>query len=220
MSRPPRRTRQRSSERAVLDRLAHAGAPEHHRLGHDQARIVRQIDLDRAGEPRAVEQDRLLRQPGERRAGRHRQLRLHSGLRPQRPIDLLGRRGGDDEPRLRLDRDIDREAIAARHSARGVDDHRLEFLARRARTAHPQRAVLMHARAARDAVRRPHRQRDLSDGAIGREGRRRAIRNQGARHHPGPFHRHGRALSGMTEIDYSASARRSAASSRSARLDE
>ena len=50
-------------------RLAHGGAAEHHRLRHQQRGVLGEIDLDAAGKPRAVEQDRLLRQPGEPAAG-------------------------------------------------------------------------------------------------------------------------------------------------------
>src|SRR6516164_3207914 len=55
-------------QEAVVHRLPHAGASEHNRLRQYQPCVLCQIDIDRALEPRPIEQDRLLRQPGERAA--------------------------------------------------------------------------------------------------------------------------------------------------------
>ena len=53
----------------VHDRFAHGRAAEYHGLGQQQARVGRKIDLDRAAQPDLIEQDRFLRQPGQRAAG-------------------------------------------------------------------------------------------------------------------------------------------------------
>ena len=90
--------------------------------------------------------------------------------RVERAVDLLGRRRGHHQPRIRAGCDVEGETVAARHPARRVDDHGLEFGRRCTRTAHPQRAVLVHAGAAGDAVARLHRQCDVADGAVRREG--------------------------------------------------
>ena len=54
---------------AGLDGLTHGRAAEHDRFGQEQARAAGEFNVDGAGEPHLVEQDRLLRQPGERGAG-------------------------------------------------------------------------------------------------------------------------------------------------------
>ena len=70
-------------ERAGRDPLAHGGASEHQRLEREQAGVGGHIDVERAVEPSAVEEDRLLRQPVERRAGPE----VEPGLDPCRAAD-------------------------------------------------------------------------------------------------------------------------------------
>ena len=139
-------------EFALSHRFAHGGAAEHDRLCEEEARIGSKVDLDRAPQFRPIEQDRLLRQPGECSAIADREAHVDFRGRGERAIDLLGRRGGDDEVRARSSIDVDRETVAARDPAGGVDEHCFELRAGRSGTAHPQRAVLVHARAAADAV--------------------------------------------------------------------
>src|SRR4051794_317764 len=55
-------------ELAAPHGLAHRGAPEHHDLAQQQRGGLRQIDVDGPRDPRLVEQDGFLRQPGEMRA--------------------------------------------------------------------------------------------------------------------------------------------------------
>ena len=83
---PPRRSRQRSTNSPLQHPLAHRRTAEHHDFAQQQRRAFRQIDVDPARHPRPVEQDGLLRQPGEMRARR--------GL--QGNIELRGRSPGPD----------------------------------------------------------------------------------------------------------------------------
>ena len=88
--------------------------------------------------------------------------------------------------RTRLDSEIDREAIAARHAAGRIDDHGLELAPARAGATQARRTLLVEARALRHACRelggkadapaRPVGGEDLIDRAhgycIGVDGRR------------------------------------------------
>ena len=56
-------------EFAVLHRLAHRGAAEHHDLAEQKRGVFREIDIDPPRNARPVEQDGLLRQPGKMGAG-------------------------------------------------------------------------------------------------------------------------------------------------------
>ena len=87
-------------------------------------------------------------QPPAPTASRH----VDRRVRVERAIDLLGRRGRDRRAARRARPRVEIEAVAARHAARGVDDHGLELAGRRSREAHAQRALLAHARAARRAA--------------------------------------------------------------------
>ena len=93
-----------------------------------------------------------------------------AGVRPERAVDLLGRRGGDDEPRALADRDVEIEAVAAGNAAGGVDDHGFKLGGRRAGTAHAQRAR-PRARCARRVLPGTplHRERDAAGRAVGGE---------------------------------------------------
>ena len=130
------------------------------------------VDLDARDEPRAIEQDGLLRQPGERRAGGDVELHVDRRVRPERAIDLLGRRRGDDQARILAGRDVEREAVAAGHAAGGVDQHGFELGRRRARTAHAQRAA---------SCSRPRRR--LAGDVLDRERERRRPRGWRRRSH-------------------------------------
>ena len=123
---------------------------------------VGEIDLDRAV---AAAPGRTGSFPAAARRARRRRrpLSLTStrGIGSERAIDLLGRRRGDHQPRAAPDRDIEREAVAARHAARGVDDHGLE-LAAPARRDSARAASRPRARARAASCRRGRldRQRD------------------------------------------------------------
>ena len=154
---------------AVHD-FAHGGATEHDRFGQYETGVAGEIDVDRAMEPHPIEQDRLLRQPGERGACTDRELHADLGVRSERAIDFLGRGGGYAQPGSGADIDVDVEPVAARHPAGGVDDDGVELRCVMAvREAYPQRARFVHARAPAAAGNGRDRQRNTSDRAIGRE---------------------------------------------------
>ncbi len=77
-------------EAAFAHRLAHGGAAEHHRLGHEERGALGQIDLDAARKPRAIEQNRLLRQPGK--------LRRRPARRARPPCPRPARSSGRSSP--------------------------------------------------------------------------------------------------------------------------
>ncbi len=75
-----------------------AGPPGRTRRSPPPApRIGREIHLEAAAQPRVVEQDRLLRQPRQPRALPDPHPVLDHAVRPVRAVDLLRRRGGEDE---------------------------------------------------------------------------------------------------------------------------
>ena len=84
-------------ERARGHRLAHGGAAEHQGLERGQAGVGGQVDLEAAGEPGAVEQDRLLRQPVEAGAGAEAEAGLDPGGGAGRAVVALGGLGGGDQ---------------------------------------------------------------------------------------------------------------------------
>jgi hypothetical protein len=167
--RPPTRTRQRSTSSPCSTRSAHGRAPEHHGLGEQQRGALLHVDIDAALEPRAVEQDGLLRQPAQGRAGGEVEPDRDVGRRVARAIDLLRRRRADDELRARPGRHLDAEAVAARHAARRVHQNGLERAPGGPGKAHAQRALLGDAPAPRRAGVRRDRERDPPLGAIGGE---------------------------------------------------
>ena len=69
MSAPPRAHPPAIEKMAMRQRLAHGRAAEDHAFGQKQACVGRKIGLDRAAQPDLIEQNCLLRQPGERAAG-------------------------------------------------------------------------------------------------------------------------------------------------------
>ncbi len=83
-----------------------------------------ELDVDPARDACAVEQDRLLRQPGEMRAivGLERDIELSRLAR--RAVDFFGGSRGQRQPRAFARGDLDVEAIAAGNTAGRVDEHR------------------------------------------------------------------------------------------------
>ena len=60
--------------------FAHRHAAEHHDFAEQKRGVLREIDVDAPDDPRAVEQDGLLRQPAEMRAG----IDLERNVEPRR----------------------------------------------------------------------------------------------------------------------------------------
>ena len=157
------------AERAMIDRLAHRRAAEHHRLGHQQRSAGRKLDLDAAVKPRPVEQDRLLRQPRQAGVPPDRELDRDLGWRPERAIDFLRRSRGDGQRCAILHRDVEVMAVAAGNAAGGVDDHRFERPRAGVRKPHAQRTVLIDLPAPRHGPRCRNRKRDPPRRAVGRK---------------------------------------------------
>src|SRR5262249_22060659 len=110
--------------------------------------------------------DRLLWQPGEGSAAAGGKLDADLRGRPERTIDLLGRRCADDKPRLISCRDIEVEAVAADNAARRVDEHRLKLSRAGAGEPHPQRARLVQAFTRGNAAAVFRGQRDAADRTV------------------------------------------------------
>src|SRR6202011_2866720 len=136
------------------------------RLGEHEARVRRQLDVDGAVEARAVEQDRLLRQPRERsgRAG----AKLDPDLRvgPERAVDLFGRCARNGKPRRIACRDVEVEAVAAGDAARGVDERRLKLAGARPGKMHTQPTRLVQPYAAGDPAAVFGDERDAADRTV------------------------------------------------------
>ena len=119
--------------------------------------------------PRPVEQDGLLRQPGEMRA----RLRLQRDIELRggtgRAVDLFGRRRRQRQPRSLAGRDVDVETVAAGDAAGRVDEHAGQPLLLRGRKAHAQRTGFMQVATAGDAVLQTHVKPDRALGPVGRE---------------------------------------------------
>ena len=113
------------AQRAMAQPFAAGAAAEENRLDAEKARARREVDLDAPSQPRAVEQDRLLRQPFEPRALAATKVRDDLGVLAGGAIDFLGRRRGDRQRGAGLDLYVERIAIAADDAAAGVDDRRL-----------------------------------------------------------------------------------------------
>ena len=113
-----------------------------------QARAAGELDVDGAGEPHLVEQDGLLRHPGQCAAGADLKLHVDRRIRSERAVDFFRGRGGNGQGGAGADLDVDGEAVAAGHAAGGVDDDGLERAAAfGVGEADPQRTRLVHARA-------------------------------------------------------------------------
>ena len=65
------------------------GAAKHHDFAEQERGTFREIDIDPPRQPRPVEQDGLLRQPGEVRACRDLQRDIELSGRSLRPIDFF-----------------------------------------------------------------------------------------------------------------------------------
>ena len=102
-------------------------AAEDDRLDQQERGVGGDVRLESALQRGVVEQQRLLRRPGERAARLDAQPRLDAHRVVVAAIDFLGRLGGGDGARAGADRQINPRAVAARHAAAGVDDHRLAF---------------------------------------------------------------------------------------------
>ncbi len=130
-------------EFALQHSLAHRRAAEHHDFAKQERGAFRQIDVEPAQHPRPVEQNGLLRQPGEMRAG----LRLQGNIEPRGgtlgPVDFFRRRRRHREPRPLAGRNIDVETIAAGDAARGIDEYRRQAFRLGRGETHAQRAGFM-----------------------------------------------------------------------------
>jgi hypothetical protein len=93
--------------------FAHREPAEHNDFAEQKRGGFGQIDLEAAMDPRAVEQDRLLRQPRKMRAafGPERDIQLCRRTSPA--VDFLRRRCRDSQPRIARAGNINVEAIAA-----------------------------------------------------------------------------------------------------------
>ena len=132
---------------AGLDGLAHGRAAEYDGFRQEQARAAGELDVDGAGEPHLVEQDRLLRQPSQCAAGADLKLHVDRRVRSERAVDFFRGRGGDGQGGAGADLDVDVEAVAAGHAAGGVDDDGLERAAALRRWGSAHAANLPRARA-------------------------------------------------------------------------
>ncbi len=110
-------------ELAMQHLFAHRRAAEHHDFAEQKRGVIGQIDIDAPRDPRAVEQDGLLRQPGKVRARLGPERNVELGRRSRRAIDLLGRRRRQRQPRALTGRNIDVETVAAGDAAGRVDEH-------------------------------------------------------------------------------------------------
>ena len=171
-------------EFAMQHLFAHRRAAEHHDFAEQKRGVLRQVDIDAPDNPRPVEQDGLLRQPGEVRAA----LRLQGNVELRggagRAVDFFSRRRRQRQPRSLAGRDIDIEAVAAGDAAGGVDEHAGQPLLLGGRKAHAQRAGFMQIAAAGDAVMQTHVEPHRAPGPVGRECRGSRARNIGP--HPSP----------------------------------
>ena len=124
-SAPSRRTRQASRQAPRSDVLPHRRAAENQGLDGEQARIAGERDLGAPIEPRPVEENGGLRQPGQPRACGERKLDADLRLAIAGAIDLLRRRGGDGRLGAGPQRHRDIDAVAAGQPAGGVEQHGL-----------------------------------------------------------------------------------------------
>ncbi len=109
---PPRRTRQRSIEKAVADRFAHSPNGRTLCFNEQQIGIFGERDIDGAGKPRLIEEDRFLRQPVQCTGSLNVELERQRRFRPMRAVDLLGRRGRRRQPRAAPDIDLHSQRVA------------------------------------------------------------------------------------------------------------
>ncbi len=122
-------------------RFSHREPPEDQRFDGDELGVGGHVDGERALEPGALEQDRLLRQPEHPGARLEGKRGSDAGGRPFAAVDFLRGRGRRLDCRARVERERDPVGVAAGHAAAGVDDYRLAG-AFRARKAPAQAAGL------------------------------------------------------------------------------
>ena len=143
-SAPSRRTRQASRQAPRKTSSPIAARPKIRRLDGEQAGIARERDLGAPIEPRSVEENGGLRQPGEPGAGAERKLDADLGLAIAGAINFLRRGGGDGRLGAGRQRHRDIDAVAAGQPAGRIEQNGLGRRTR-ARTwkAHPCRPGLM-----------------------------------------------------------------------------
>ncbi len=129
------------AEDALGEPLAHRPAAEEHGFGEEEAGLSAHLDIQPAGEPGAVEQDRLLGKPGETARGCQPERRFNLGLRPVGAVDLLRRLGRHHGLGACGAGNLDLHPVAAGQAAAGVDQHRLATR-REARHADAEGAAL------------------------------------------------------------------------------
>ena len=124
--------------------LAHELAAKDQRFAQKKARIRRGLDLERAAHPAAIEEDRLLGQPGEPRARFERRVRRHmGGVAAGGTVDAFAGLGGDGETGPGRHGEILRQPVAAGQAARAVDQDRFGLLARQPRKPQLEAAGLV-----------------------------------------------------------------------------
>ena len=170
-------------EFAMRHPLAHRRAAEHHDFAEQKPRILRQIDIDAAQDPRPVEQDGLLRQPPSRAPASAFSAML-SWAEATGTIDLLGCGRCQRQRGALAGHDIDVETVAAGDAAGRVDEHARQAVSLGRGKPHAQRARFMHYAAPGYAVLALDVEFDRALGPVGREcGRCRA---RGFGPHPSP----------------------------------
>ena len=133
---------------AVAQQAARVGlaarlAAEDQHVRGEQGGAGVEVDPQAAPQPRAVEQDRLLRQPFEPGALGERQVDRERRIAPGAAVGLLGGLRGDHRACAGLEPRRDPQRIAADDAAAGVDQHGARRLAgRHARPQHAQRRLL------------------------------------------------------------------------------
>ena len=161
-SRPSRRTRQRSVNAPCSTVSPIAERPNTTASASSRRASAREVDVDAAREPRAVEQDGLLRQPGRAARPRRRSASSRSRRRgAERAIDLLGRRCGDRRAPRRRPTAMSKSCRSPPAMPPAVLTITASSASRRCvGKPHAQRAVLVDRAAARHAADGAHRQRD------------------------------------------------------------
>ena len=167
----PRRTRQRSDSLPCIDRLPHRGAAEHDAFDENEARHPPR-DRHRCcrRQPRAVEQDGFLRQPAQRGAARD----IDGGLRSPHPVHACGRSSRPPRPRRPAARPRPTSTSRSKRSPPAMPPAVLTITASHSPGSHwesARAASLPHARASRRVLPRSAAPTgNTSDRAVGVEG--------------------------------------------------
>jgi hypothetical protein len=131
-------------QQPVAQGLAASGAAEEGDLHREKPGPRGQLGRESPAQPRPIEEDGLLRQPGEPAAGLDRQSCFDHRVAAVRAIDLLGRLTGQGDGGIGADPGGELEPIAAGDATAGIDQHTLQRLARlEAGKEHAQRSVLI-----------------------------------------------------------------------------